>query len=160
MSECKVNLDFLRHIANPTLALAMVNINNGNVKLHAKNQDESKQIFQKMTSALLDIKKGMSNAEVKYDFSIYGGDVRNLIKYLSSPEWRGLVELTFGELKDTPDAWEFVRDVLIELLTKAANAYGPRCPEVAEACKKAIEDLSKMKSSATNNPEAMETSKA
>ncbi|ADL19489.1 hypothetical protein ASAC_1084 [Acidilobus saccharovorans 345-15] len=160
MSECKVNIDFLRHIANPALALAMVNISNGRAELQAKNQEESKQVLQKITSALLDIKKGLSNGEIKYNFSIYGGDPRNIAKYLTSPEWRGLVELTFGELKDTPGAWEFVRGVLMELLTKAANTYGSQCPEVSEACKNAIEDLSKMKPSLPKNPEGTELSKA
>jgi hypothetical protein len=143
VSECKAKLDFLRHVANPVLATAMSNIDSGKAPITAKNADELKRLQQKAITVLLNIKENIINGEIKYDFSVYGGNPANLAKYLESPEWRSLIELAFSELKDSPEALRLVKDALLMLLSKASEAYS-NCPEVVESCKKAIDDLSKI----------------
>ncbi|MCC6011255.1 MAG: hypothetical protein LM556_02510 [Desulfurococcaceae archaeon] len=87
-------LDFLRNIVNPVL-----------------NMYIERGLPVKLAS---EVKRLIFQAESKYKFSVFGGDLRNLKLYLNSKEFselvKILVESNYG-------------DVLVEILEKAKEAY-------------------------------------
>jgi hypothetical protein len=87
-------LDFLRNIVNPVL-----------------NMYIERGLPVKLAS---EVKRLIFQAESKYKFSVFGGDLRNLKLYLNSKEFselvKILVESNYG-------------DMLVEILEKAKEAY-------------------------------------
>ena len=102
--------DFLRQIVNPTLLE-----------------------FEIPAQVLIEIRKKIEAAENKYNFSAFGGDVKNLVKFLQSPEWKELVALF-----EAANA----KAALIKILENAKEAYKDY-PEVVKAIEEALKALEK-----------------
>ncbi|UXD21231.1 hypothetical protein IPA_01565 [Ignicoccus pacificus DSM 13166] len=102
--------DFLRQIVNPTLLE-----------------------FEIPAQVLIEIRKKIEAAENKYNFSAFGGDVKNLVKFLQSPEWKELVALF-----EAANA----KVALIKILENAKEAYKDY-PEVVKAIEEALKALEK-----------------
>ncbi len=144
MSEsCKPDVDFLRHIANPVINSFMLTVESGQLNLGVESQEDRKEITQKLISSLLDLRKGLINAEIKYNFSIYNGNPENIANYIGGAEWRELVEVTLSEFKDNEAAWKLMRDAVLTILNRLAEKYSSKCPTVAKAAADAIERLPK-----------------
>lgn len=90
-----VKHDFIRHIVNPVLS-EMV-----------RNKYD-------LASAVDEIRKFLANAEIKYGFSIYGGNPAKLCEYLNSSDFRILVNL-FKSINSL--------DGLLEILKRAKRFY-------------------------------------
>ncbi|RLG83479.1 MAG: hypothetical protein DRO40_04420 [Thermoprotei archaeon] len=106
------NVDFLRHIANPKLA-------------------EYSKARKQLTGVLDEVKKLIARAEDKYNFSIFGGDPRNLAKYLKSNDF----DLVVNTLKSA-NALDVLEDILRTVIEKYRDL-----PEVVEAANQKIKDL-------------------
>ncbi len=111
VEECYVKKDFIRNIANKILAEALEKI---------------------PASAMSELRKQLGRAEDKYRFTVYGGDPRNLVKYLESNDWRELVE--YAEKSNI--LW-----VLEKILAKLIEEYNNTCPEVVEHARKELKKL-------------------
>ncbi|MEM4718179.1 MAG: hypothetical protein QXE81_05415 [Desulfurococcaceae archaeon] len=90
-----MKIDFLRHIVNPIL----------------EKHVESRSITAR---DMLEIRKMIFAAEGKYQFSVYNGDVLNLINYFRSRDFDELLSYisSIGAIK-----------VIIEILEKTAEVY-------------------------------------
>ena len=108
---CEPSKDFLRHIANK-----VISENTAKIPLPVIN----------------DIRKALGRAEDKYKFSIFGGNPLTLKDYLSSQEFQDLVEL----LRVHNLTW-----VIEKILEGLLEEYRESCPEVAEAAKRALEEI-------------------
>jgi hypothetical protein len=104
-----VKPDFLRSIVNPVV-----------------NDYVKRGMPLKIAS---EIRRLILQAESKYKFTAYGGDVRNLKLYLESSEFNELVK--FLEISN-------YRDLLLDILKKAKEAYSE-----LEDLKIAIENIEK-----------------
>jgi len=102
--------DFLRQIVNPTLLE-----------------------FEIPVQILTEIRKKLELAENKYNFSAFGGDPKNLVKFFQSPLWKEVVELF-----DAAGA----RAALIKILEKTKEAYKDD-EEIVKAVERALEELKK-----------------
>ncbi len=100
--------DFLRQIVNPTLLE-----------------------FEIPAQVLIEIRKKLEAAENKYNFSAFGGDVKNLAKFLKSPEWKETVALF-----EAANA----KAALIKILERAKEAYKDY-EEVVKAIEEALKSL-------------------
>ncbi len=109
--RCEPSKDFLRHIANK-----VISENTAKIPLPVIN----------------DIRKALGRAEDKYKFSIFGGNPLMLKDYLSSQEFQDLVEL----LRVHNLTW-----VIEKILDGLLEEYKESCPEVAEAAKRALEEI-------------------
>ncbi len=113
MYEKKV--DFLRHIVNRELASSNI----------------PPQVIE-------DIKRVLGRAEDKYRFDAYGGDIRNLSKFLESRDFNDLLAVI--KSSQTPAAV----DVMIKILEGAIQAYRDYEDLVAILSKK-INELRELK---------------
>lgn len=113
-------VDFLRHIVNPTIEKY--------VKTGVLTSRDS-----------IEIKRMVFEAEEKYRFSIYGGDVANLASYLRSSEFKELINY----LKSIN-----ATGVLVELISQLKEHYGNVIDilMVIEDITKEIENTTKKKS--------------
>jgi len=102
--------DFLRQIVNPTLLE-----------------------FEIPVQILTEIRKKLEAAENKYNFSAFGGDPKNLAKFLKSPLWKEIVELF-----EAANA----KAAVIKILERAKEAYKDD-EEIVKAIEEALKELEK-----------------
>lgn len=107
-----VKHDFIRHIVNPVLS-------------------EIVRDKHDLAGAVDEIRRFFANAEIKYGFSIYGGDPVKLCDYLSSSDFKILVNL-FKSINSF--------DNLLEILKRARNSYKD-IEEVRKCVDKALRSL-------------------
>ncbi|NPA84503.1 MAG: hypothetical protein GXO07_00675 [Crenarchaeota archaeon] len=100
--------DFLRQIVNPTLLE-----------------------FEIPVQILTEIRKKLEVAENKFNFSAFGGDPKNLAKFLRSPMWREVVEL-FKAAN--------AKAAVIKILERAKEAYKDD-EEIVKAIEEALKEL-------------------
>ncbi|MEM0224479.1 MAG: hypothetical protein QXS24_00880 [Desulfurococcaceae archaeon] len=108
-----MKLDFLRHIVNPLVEKY--------VEKGVLNPKDA-----------IELKRLVHSAEEKYRFSIYNGELLNLVNYFKSSDFRNLIS--------------FMRscnanELLSEILEKVKEAYG-EYPEVIEALNTALQEVS------------------
>ncbi len=108
-------VDFLRHIVNRELA----------------SSDIPPQVIE-------DIKRILGRAEDKYRFDAYGGDIRNLAKFLESSDFNDLVAVI--KSSQTPTTV----DIMIRILEKTKEIYSDYEDLVAIISKK-INELKELK---------------
>ncbi len=106
--------DFLRHIVNVKLS-----------EYSKKNKS--------LVPVLDEIRKLLSSAEEQYGFSIYGGRVENLARYLRSSDF----DLVISTLKSA-NALDILVDILREVIDKYSDVA-----EVVEAARERIESIEK-----------------
>ncbi len=154
---CRAKRDFLRHIAMPSIAEALVLIDQGQaLQPKGKGQQDVKQLKAKVAGLLSEIKRRLSSAEVSYNFSIYGGQPERLAPYLSGPEWDEIVKDVLIELEENQEALAFLLDVLRRILTSTAESYNGSCPSVEEAAKRALSRLDELAGQASAASQAQE----
>ncbi|MGC9210191.1 MAG: hypothetical protein ACP5FT_02870 [Acidilobus sp.] len=143
--SCSPKRDFLRHIAMPRIAEALVSVDLGKaVEVKNTGTYDVKQLNARIAGILNDIKKRLASAEVSYSFSIYNGRPERLAQYLSSPEWDELMRYVISELKDAPQALEFVVGVIKDILNLTKQGYKDACGLVSEAADKALLRIDEM----------------
>ncbi len=106
--------DFLRHIVNPKLS-------------------EYSKTRKHLISVLDEVRKLIASAEDQYGFSIYGGSLDNLAKYISSSDF----DLVINILKSA-NALDILEDILKTVIEK----YGD-VESVVEAARKRLEEIGK-----------------
>ncbi len=111
MARCETNRDPLRHVINKVLAEAASRV---------------------PAPVLEDLRKAFSKAEDKYKFSIYGGDPSNLVKYLSSDDFKDLLALSINLNVE----W-----VVKDILEGIADEYRVSCPEISKTAMNLLEWL-------------------
>ncbi|MGC9071645.1 MAG: hypothetical protein ACP5HK_02980, partial [Acidilobus sp.] len=123
-TNCNVKRDFLRHIAMPKIAEALVNVDlKKAIEVKGKSTYDVKQLNAKVSGVLNDMKRRLSLAETSYNFSAYGGHPERLASYLGSPEWDELIRSVIMELKESPEALSFIINVIKGLLTLTMESY-------------------------------------
>jgi len=162
MPGCEGRKDFLRHIVNPRISEALLSVDEGRaVDTANRKPDDIKQIASKLSSVLGDIRKRIVNAENSYNFSIYGGSLEGLARYLSSSAWDDLVQATIAGLREYPDALNYAVNVVAGILAEASEAYRDSCPQVSEAAQRALARLNDLvKSASKSSPRANELTKS
>lgn len=99
---CKPSKDPLRHIINKVLS----------------------EVTDKIPAPLLDdLRKAFSKAESKYNFSVYKGDPKALVKYLESEDFKDLLLMSMNFNIE----W-----VIREILEAIADEYKFSCPQVSK----------------------------
>jgi len=152
MPGCESRKDFLRHIVNPRISEALLSADEGRaVETINRKPDDIRQIASKLSSVLGDIRKRIVNAENSYNFSIYGGSLEGLARYLSSSAWDDLVQATIAELREYPDALNYAVNVIAGILAEASEAYRDSCPQVSEAAQRALARLNDLVKSASKS---------
>lgn len=102
--------DFLRNVVNTKLSI---------------NSDRLP------ASLIEDLREELGKAEDKYKFSVYGGDVRRLADYLSSPDFEKIVMLARAH-----NALWILREILEDTMREYIDT-----PEIVEAARKRLETL-------------------
>ncbi len=113
MSFCTTRRDFLRHIVNRVISESSARI---------------------PVSVIDDFKNKFARAEDKFGFSVFGGDPRKIVDFLSSEEWADIVDYA----RTTNTLW-----LLEAILRRAAEEYKQDCPVVASKVSEALEALGK-----------------
>lgn len=106
------DVDFVRHIVNPILSRRL------------KDRE-------RLVNAVDEIRKFIVEAEEKYGFSVYGGDLVKLCDYLSSNDFKILVDV-FRSIDSI--------DILVEILNIAKIKYS-RYERIVECVDKALKTL-------------------
>mgnify|MGYP000445086959 CR=1 FL=1 len=106
--------DFLRHIVNTKLS-------------------EYSKTRKHLIPVLDEVRRLISNAEDQYSFSIYGGKLENLAKYLNSSDF----DLVINILKSA-NALDIIEDILGTIIEKYSNTE-----VVVEAARKRLEEIRK-----------------
>lgn len=109
-----VKHDFVRHVVNPVLS-------------------EMVKSRHDLASAVDEIKRFVANAEVRYGFSIYGGNPVKLCDYLGSNDFKILVNL-FESINSL--------DALLEIMKRAKKSYRD-LEEVYKCVDKALKRVKK-----------------
>ncbi len=106
--------DFLRHIVNTKLS-------------------EYSKTRRHLIPVLDEVRKLIANAEDQYGFSIYGGKLENLAKYLNSSDF----DLVINILKSA-NALDILEDILGTIIEKYSDTE-----VVVEAARKRLEEIGK-----------------
>lgn len=106
--------DFLRHIVNTKLS-------------------EYSKTRRHLIPVLDEVRKLIANAEDQYGFSIYGGKLENLAKYINSSDF----DLVINILKSA-NALDIVEDILNTIIEKYDNVE-----VVVEAARKRLQEIRK-----------------
>ncbi len=157
-STCRPKKDFLRHIAMPSIAEALVKLDLGQApQIKGKNAHEVRQLRARIAGLLGEIKRRLASAEVSYNFSAYGGQPEKLASYLGGPEWDEVVRGVLAELRDDQEALEFLTGVLRGMLSSVVDSYRDSCPPVYEAAQRALSRLSELEKSQTGKAKPSES---
>jgi len=158
MPGCEDRKDFLRHIVNPRISEALLSADEGRaLDTNNRKPDDIRQIASRLSSVLNDVRRRIVNAENSYNFSIYGGSLEELARYLNSPAWDDLVQTTIAGLREYPDALNYAVNVIAGILAEASEAYRGSCPQVSEAAQRALARLNDLiKSASKSSPHVNE----
>jgi len=115
LGVCSTRRDFLRHIVNRVVSEASGRVSVGVIE---------------------DVKVRFARAEDRFGFSVFGGDPRRIVDFLSSEDWADIVEYA----RNVNVLW-----LLEAILRRLAEEYRDDCPIVAGKALEVLEGLSKGK---------------